>query len=210
MSGLGWWAFDLETDGLVGSGGPRALRVTVAAACRVNTIVSNEPLLFFGDREGDLERLAELLDGADRISAYNGRAFDIPVLSSHVDDDDDDAAAATGASSRAARWCAKLLDPFEIVRATTGRWLKLDALLLANGLSAKSGSGKDAVLWWHAGHRDRVAAYCADDVRLLRSLLLLDRIDLPAVIPVIPTSPRSYLDWRGVCETHAQRSKNVF
>lgn len=107
-------------------------------------------------------RFAPLLDEADAIVAYNGRAFDLRVLlRSHF----------AGQRERVARWAAKLIDPFEVMRVTTGSWVKLDELLEANGLSCKTGSGLDAIRWWADGERDKVARYCEADVDALRNLL---------------------------------------
>lgn len=49
----------------------------------------------------------------------------------------------------------------------------LDAILLANDLGQKSGSGEQAARWWQAGEYDRVKEYCADDVKLTKALFEL-------------------------------------
>lgn len=46
----------------------------------------------------------------------------------------------------------------------------LDAILAANDLGAKSGSGDKAPLWWHDGLYAQVMNYCQDDVLLTKKL----------------------------------------
>jgi RNase_H superfamily len=114
------------------------------------------------DATAALQPLAAALDAAERLVAYNGREFDLRVLLNYY------------ARERVDGWSAKLADPFELIRAATRSWVSLDELLLANGLPGKQPpgcSGVDAVAWWAAGERDRVADYCRQDAEALHALV---------------------------------------
>ena len=118
---------------------------------------------FPGGEEPDTGDFCAALDAADAVVAYNGRDFDLRVLPNHEGCD----------AARVRRWTKKLVDPFEAIRSSTGSWVKLDELLDANGLPRKTGDGCDAVDWWAAGERRKVADYCRKDVEALAALLLL-------------------------------------
>lgn len=167
--------FDVETDCVAPPGSGRA-HVTVAVARWMRDEGGEKGCTCIVPSAGEdaslREELAPLLDAADVVVAYNGRAFDMEVLrASHFRDEPE----------RVAAWCAKLVDPFEVMRVASGSWVKLDELLAANGLPCKTGSGLDAVRWWAEGRREEVARYCEADVECLRSLLALRR---PLALPI--------------------------
>lgn len=119
-------------------------------------------------RGAPYDLLDSVLDAANRIVAYNG-VFDLKVL----------------AKRRPAvyeRWTPKLFDPFKLIRDAGIGTFKLDALLQANDLSAKSGSGLDAVRWWEGNDvaLDKLALYNVTDVVLLAELCQRDSIRLPS------------------------------
>jgi hypothetical protein len=117
--------------------------------------------------------IAALLDGAERIVAYNGRRFHLRLLRNLFDD------------ARVAGWEAKLTDPFEQIRETTHSWVKLDELLEANGLiKRESGSSGGSLV---SLHRQR------DVVILLCRLLRLAR-DSPVVVPIKTFGKRARTD----------------
>jgi hypothetical protein len=160
--------FDLETDGLLDRSVPdphALLRVTVAV---IHTPATGY-VTFYGDDEASMEEMGVMMDdvGVDVIVAYNGRMFDMRVLLNHFPPD------------RVASWTRKFLDPFDVIRSTSGSWAKLDELLEANGLPRKTGEGVAAVRWWAEGDRQRVVDYCVDDVRGLVGLLSLGRFSFP-------------------------------
>lgn len=174
--------FDVETDRLLekskdGKTGHEDLRITVACGVDLNFDCPNttdEIQTFYGRKDDavalggyTLEDLADRLDIADVIVAYNGRWFDLRVMRNHID------------SARVDRWEAKLIDPFEAMRDHTGSWVKLDELLEANGLPRKSADGVSAVEWWAAGRKRDVAEYCKDDVSGLVSLLKMGKFAFP-------------------------------
>ena len=49
--------------------------------------------------------------------------------------------------------------------------MKLDPLAKDTLGSAKSGNGVEAVKWWRAGQRNRVAEYCEQDVAISREVV---------------------------------------
>lgn len=160
------FVFDIETDGLVDRSREdderewRRIHMTVCVGMGpsrddVLKIVADDRCRISHE---DMTELQTRLDKADVIIAYNGRAFDLRVLRNYYDLDLVDA------------WNAKLLDPFEIIRAKSGSWVKLDELLSANGRPLKSAKGSDAAKWWEDGERDKVLAYCQQDVECLFDL----------------------------------------
>jgi hypothetical protein len=188
--------FDVETNAIESNPEGVRVHVTVAVARWVRELGSGVTCVVPSAQEdGELHaRFAPLLDEADAIVAYNGRGFDLRVLRrAHF----------VGQEERVARWAAKLIDPFEVMRATTGSWVKLDELLEANGLPSKTGSGLDAIKWWADGERDKVARYCEADVDALRNLLELPE-ETPLRFPVKRWVERkqvvtgwAQLDWQG-------------
>lgn len=124
--------------------------------------------------QGPFSGLLKLFDVADCIVAYNGLDFDFHLLRKHY-----------GNSKTARRrWMehrAKCHDPFARLRATTDLWFKLDVLLVANGIPAKTGTGLEAIKLWEQGRREELLAYCTQDVRCLAELVLQDTIEAPNV-----------------------------
>lgn len=168
------FVFDLETDRFLDATRSNFgdLRITVAAGAWVDlsTGAASETseYVFDGtDDAGALSRLSSDLDRASTIVAYNGRGFDLKVLEGYV------------GRARADAWAEKLRDPFEVMRARRDSWVKLDELLLANGLEGKAGDGAAAVAWWQAGERDRVVQYCRADVEALARLVAMEEIRFP-------------------------------
>ncbi|MEK7068616.1 MAG: hypothetical protein AAB964_02265, partial [Patescibacteria group bacterium] len=64
----------------------------------------------------------------------------------------------------------KSIDLLKEVRNVLGRRLKLDNLAGATLGTNKSGTGLEAVEWWHQGLVDKVRQYCMDDVRITDDL----------------------------------------
>jgi hypothetical protein len=208
--------FDVETNAIEGH-----VHVTVAVARWMDSPSSSEGctcIVPTAQEDAELhEQFAPLLDAADAIVAFNGRAFDLRVLlRAHFLDE----------RERVESWARKLIDPFEVMRTTTGSWVKLDEVLEANGLPCKTGSGLDAIRWWAEGERDKVARYCEADVEGLRSLLALEaplRFPIKSWRRSNDGSKRqavitgwAHLDWRGYvqrwwtrhCQRHTPNSIN--
>jgi len=62
-------------------------------------------------------------------------------------------------------------DVHEELHKQLGHRVKLDQLAKETLGTAKSGDGIQAVSWWRAGEKDRVAAYCEQDVAILRDVV---------------------------------------
>lgn len=175
--------FDLETDRLldatrsnfadlcmtvgVGKWVDLDLDPETATAATAANAEAEEYVLDGADDAGALARLGASLDRAETVVAYNGRGFDFRVLERYF------------GAARVQGWLAKLRDPFEVIRARTGSWVKLDDLLLANGLEGKTADGLSAVAWWGEGQRARVLEYCREDVEALCRLVRMQEIRFP-------------------------------
>jgi hypothetical protein len=113
--------------------------------------------------------LEALLDAADRLCAFNGARFDLAFLRHSL-----------GVSAERVRsWRLKLHDVYEGCRLALCVTFPLDALLAANGLEGKTGSGKEAIAMAQEGRWDELAAYCSHDTRVTHRVSSLDRILLP-------------------------------
>jgi DEAD/DEAH box helicase domain-containing protein len=61
-------------------------------------------------------------------------------------------------------------DVLEAMHTLLGHRVKLDQLAKNTLGKSKSGDGIEAVGWWRAGEKDCVAAYCEQDVAILRDV----------------------------------------
>lgn len=113
--------------------------------------------------------LLTLFDEASLIVGFNNLAFDHLLVKRFYRPLD-----GLSAMQRYCNHRAKSLDIFARVRDVTGLWLKLDALLMENKLSTKSGDGLKAIKLWENQERDELESYCATDVELTLRLSLLD------------------------------------
>jgi hypothetical protein len=170
--------FDLETTKLVDKRVPiEEMTISVATALILQPGSSLEQakadgLLFeFWHREArrgaPFRFLAHLLGEARTVAAYNGRDFDLRVLSSQL------------STTEQAIVGAKLMDPMLEIEQLTGIRLKLSTLLSANSLPPKAGAGASAPGLWENGKFDALALYCAQDTMLLAKLVSLPMIKLP-------------------------------
>jgi DEAD/DEAH box helicase domain-containing protein len=91
-----------------------------------------------------------------RIVTFNGNRFDIEVLRAY--------APVEGVRERS-------LDIHEMLHKQLGHRVRLDQLARDTLGTAKSGDGLQAVEWWRAGQKDRVAKYCEQDVAILRDVV---------------------------------------
>jgi DEAD/DEAH box helicase domain-containing protein len=62
-------------------------------------------------------------------------------------------------------------DVHEELYKRLGHRVKLDQLAKDTLGTAKTGDGLQAVEWWRAGQKDCVAAYCEQDVAILRDVV---------------------------------------
>lgn len=103
----------------------------------------------------DLAKLWPIIERADMLIGFNSDTFDIPLLNRYY----------PGDLSH-----IHSLDLLTEVQKVLGRRVRLDSLAQATLGRGKTGDGLAAVEWWRKGERDKVAAYCIEDVRLTREL----------------------------------------
>jgi DEAD/DEAH box helicase domain-containing protein len=96
------------------------------------------------------------LETFTRVITFNGNRFDLEVLRAYASID---------------RLKMLSFDVHEKLHKQLGHRIKLDQLAKDTLGTAKSGDGIKAVEWWRAGERDRVAAYCEQDVAILRDVV---------------------------------------
>jgi DEAD/DEAH box helicase domain-containing protein len=106
--------------------------------------------------EGDSKNLITELETFTRIITFNGNRFDLEVLRAY-------------APVEGLRRLS--FDVHEKLHKQLGHRVKLDQLARDTLGRAKSGDGLQAVEWWRAGDKERVAAYCEEDVAILRDIV---------------------------------------
>ena len=145
---IGAVGFDIETTGIEDHD-------IVTVACVWSPTA--QATCFYGD---DFSPVLRMLDDATLIHTYNGIEFDLPRFAKHC-----------GRSSIGS-WMRKTVDPHYLMRHAMGfgGCVRLNELLIANEFEPKSGSGLQAIQYWHEGNREALAAYCMDDARLTYEL----------------------------------------
>jgi len=103
----------------------------------------------------ELQLLWPIIERADLLIGYNSDAFDIPLLNRYY----------PGDLSH-----IRSLDLLTEVQKVLGRRIRLQSLAEATLGKGKTGDGSLAGVWWRAGEKDKVRAYCIEDVRLTREL----------------------------------------
>ncbi len=103
----------------------------------------------------ELPQLWPILEGADVLIGFNSNTFDIPLLNRYYPGD------LTHFHS---------IDLLAEVQQALGRRIRLQSLAEATLGRGKSGDGLKAGDWWREGKKDKVRAYCIEDVRLTREL----------------------------------------
>jgi len=142
--------FDIETEGDFRANGDfSALEVTVVG---VHDSQTGKLEGFFKE---DLGRMWPIFEAADIIVGYNSDHFDIPILNKYY----------TGDLTK-----IKSVDLLKEIKNVLGRRLKLDNIAEATLGKKKSGNGLEAVGWWKQGLKDKVLAYCLDDVKITEEL----------------------------------------
>jgi DEAD/DEAH box helicase domain-containing protein len=106
--------------------------------------------------EEDVAKLIAELERFTRVVTFNGNRFDLEVLRGY--------APIEGLRQRS-------FDVHEELHRELGHRVKLDQLARDTLGTTKSGDGVQAVGWWRAGQKDRVASYCEQDVAILRDIV---------------------------------------
>ncbi len=118
--------------------------------------------------EPDAAALIEELIRFERIITFNGERFDFQVLSRYGD---------------VRPLYPKSQDLLVDLKRKLGHRVKLESLVQATLGRGKSGAGELAVTWWRAGQRERVVAYCQQDVQLMVDLVEFARQQGYVMIP---------------------------
>jgi DEAD/DEAH box helicase domain-containing protein len=142
---------DLETQKEFAEVGGRTkhhlLKVSV---CGVYDYSQDKYLVY---EENELPKLASLLQTADQIIGFNIKDFDFPVLQPYLNFDLSQ---------------VPYFDLLEEVEKVLGHRISLETVAQGTVGAGKSGSGKEAVLYWRNGRIDLLKKYCLDDVKITR------------------------------------------
>jgi DEAD/DEAH box helicase domain-containing protein len=106
--------------------------------------------------EPDAKQLLGELANFTRVVTFNGNRFDLEVLRAY------------GPVDGVRRVS---FDVLEELHKLLGHRVKLDQLAKDTLGKSKSSDGIEAVGWWRSGDKDRVAAYCEQDVAILRDVV---------------------------------------
>lgn len=120
--------------------------------------------------------LCSMLASCKAHVAFNGLRFDMIVMKKHFCDD---------ANYQSA--LKRLHDPYRDI-SMVGSY-SLNSLLITNGLSPKTASGKEAPKMWKEGRYEELESYCMSDVELLAELVTkADSVKIPLMHARIPLS----------------------
>jgi len=118
--------------------------------------------------EGDAARLIEELARFDRVITFNGERFDFQVLSKY---------------GHVGALYPKSLDLLADLKRRLGHRVKFESLVQATLNRGKTGAGELAVAWWRAGQKEKVVAYCQQDVQLMVDVVQFARANGYVMIP---------------------------
>ena len=105
--------------------------------------------------ENELHRLAEILQNTDQVIGFNIKDFEFEVLRPYVNFDIHQ---------------VPCLDIIEDAQAYLGHRIGLDSIAQGTLGSGKTGSGREALVYWRNGRMDLLKKYCQDDVRITRDV----------------------------------------
>ena len=133
----------------------------------------------------EMDKLASRLEHADLVVSFNGKSFDLPLLSAVVERE-----------VQVQRHC----DLMDFVKRSLGHRLSLDQLAHINLGTGKTGHGGHAPTLYREERYGALAAYCARDVEILRDLYYLGlsrgALDAPGGRKIL--TPRVQLQCRQV------------
>ncbi len=144
---------DLETQKefaeVGGRGKNHLLKVSV---CGVYDYAQNKYLIY---EERELPKLAPLLQAADQIIGFNIKDFDFEVLQPYLNFN---------------IFEIPYFDLLEEINKVLGHRISLETVAQGTIGSGKSGSGKEALLYFRNGRWDLLKKYCLDDVEITRQV----------------------------------------
>ncbi|MDE2019316.1 MAG: ribonuclease H-like domain-containing protein [Patescibacteria group bacterium] len=146
------------TDPAVGRDNFEALKISVVGA------YSYLQDAYFAFGENEMEKVAELFAGANRIVGFCMNRYDVPVLNNYFH-------RLRGVMHKPQIWNMERIDLLEkIESAMGGQRISLSRLAEAN-LGVKKGMhGSMAIALYREGKMDELRAYCLNDVKLTKEL----------------------------------------
>ena len=105
--------------------------------------------------EKELQKLAPILQTADQIIGYNIKDFDFEVIQPYLNFDIHQ---------------VPYLDLLKEIEKVLGHRIKLEDVAQATLGVGKSGSGKEALLYFKNGRMDLLKKYCQDDVKITKQV----------------------------------------
>ena len=105
--------------------------------------------------EKELSKLAPILQMADQIIGFNIKDFDFEVIQPYLNFDIQQ---------------VPYYDLLEEIEKVLGHRINLESVAQGTIGSGKSGSGKEAILYFKNGRWDLLKKYCLDDVMLTKEL----------------------------------------
>jgi DEAD/DEAH box helicase domain-containing protein len=144
---------DLETQKSfqeVGGRGKNHL-LKISVACIYNYSTDK----YSSYEEGEIGKLAPILQTADQIIGYNIKDFDFEVIQPYLNFD-----------------ILKIpyLDLLEEIEKVLRHRIKLDLVAQGTLGSGKTGSGLEALLFYKNGRMDLLRKYCLDDVKITKQV----------------------------------------
>lgn len=140
--------FDIETIGDISD--LTKVKMTVISLYRYETNTFESYL------EGELGKVWQLFERADRLIGYNSEHFDLPVLNNYYMGD---------------LLEFPHLDLLKKIKESLGIRLKLKDVAEATlDNVSKSADGLQAMQWWREGKIDEIKKYCEQDVNVTKQL----------------------------------------
>ncbi|TSC82644.1 MAG: DEAD/DEAH box helicase domain-containing protein [Parcubacteria group bacterium Gr01-1014_20] len=158
--------FDIETknfftDPEVGWNNYEALKISVVG---VYSYAQDKYLVF---DENEIEKLGELLRGAERLVGFSMNRYDVPVLQAHF--------LALPVTRDIDLWKMERSDLLDEIEMGTGKRISLSRLAEVNLGEAKKSSGAEAIVMYKEGRIEDLKRYCLEDVRITKELYDLYR-----------------------------------
>jgi DEAD/DEAH box helicase domain-containing protein len=155
--------FDIETQNFftdpdVGWDNYDALKISVV--CAYSYLQDK----YFSFEEYEMEQLAELFRGAQRIVGFCMNRYDVPVLNNYFN-------RLRGVAHNPNIWGKERIDLLEkIESAMGGQRISLSRLAEANLGVKKDAHGSMAIALYREGKMDELKKYCLNDVKLTKEL----------------------------------------
>lgn len=153
--------FDIETSNFftdpgVGRDNFEALKISVVG------VYSYKQDKYFCHEEAEMDKLADLFEGAGRIVGFSSNTYDVPVLNLYFQ---------RMKNMRGLNlWDKERVDLLEEIQRAAGRRISLSKLAEANLGEAKSRKGHEAITLFEEGRIDELKEYCLKDVELTKRL----------------------------------------